>query len=140
MLHHVYILESHADDDWFDPDNATDGICFKNPKNLSQRVSIARAMAEGTSISAGSIVVDSMANDVERAYEARPEKLIVVQDGKIAFQSGIGPYQYSTTKLATFLQEDLTPVAGTAPAAGTPPLCFLASALALALAVLWMQR
>eukprot|EP01046_Picozoa_sp_COSAG06_P101601 COSAG06_NODE_47743_length_337_cov_0.655462_2_plen_37_part_01 len=36
-----------------------------------------------------------MENSVELAYEARPEKLIVVKNGCVVFKSGIGPYQYS---------------------------------------------
>ena len=36
--------------------------------------------------------------------QARPEKIVVVENGKIAFKTGIGPYQYSTSKLRTWLE------------------------------------
>ena len=94
----VYILEAHADDEWVDPDNAKDDVCFKKPRSLEQRIAIARAFSDGAGIPPARIVVDSMENQVELAYEARPEKLVVVKDGVIVFKSGIGPYQYSPVK------------------------------------------
>ena len=97
-LRHVYILEAHADDEWVDPDNAKDDVCFKKPRSLEQRIAIARAFSDGAGIPPARIVVDSMENQVELAYEARPEKLVVVKDGVIVFKSGIGPYQYSPAK------------------------------------------
>lgn len=107
-LHHVYILEAHADDEWQDPDNATDGICYRKPQTLQQRISIARSFATDSKIPVDRIVVDCMENTVELAYDARPEKLVVVQDGTIVFTSGIGPYQYSTSKLAAFLEQEVS--------------------------------
>ena len=106
-LHHVYILEAHADDEWKDPDNAADGICYRKPRNLQQRISIARSFATDSNIPFDRIVVDSMENIVELAYDARPEKLVVVRDGLIVFTSGIGPYQYSASQLAAFLDQEV---------------------------------
>ena len=54
------------------------------------------------------ILVDGMDNAAELAYEARPEKLVVVDgEGVVRFLSGIGPYQYSPRKLAEFLESQL---------------------------------
>jgi hypothetical protein len=39
----------------------------------------------------------------ELAFEARPEKLVLIQNESIIFLSGIGPYQYSPTILQAFL-------------------------------------
>jgi hypothetical protein len=103
----VYLLEAHADDEWQDPDNAADGICYRKPRTLRQRISIARSFATDLKIHVNRVVVDSMENTVELAYDARPEKLVVVQNGTIVFTSGIGPYQYSTSKLASFLNEEV---------------------------------
>ena len=93
-------MEAHADDEWRDPDNAIDDVCYMRPKDLSQRIALANVFAERCKIDPDRIVVDSMDNAVELAYEARPEKLVVVKDGRIVFKSGIGPYQYSTKKCA----------------------------------------
>ena len=37
--------------------------------------------------------------------QARPEKIVVIDNGKIAFKTGIGPYQYSTAKLQFWLEQ-----------------------------------
>ena len=76
-----------------------------------------------------------MDNKVELAYDARPEKLVVVKDGAIVFASGIGPYQYSTSKLADFLAQEV----GEGETFSVLPGCAAASALAMlvAAAVWW---
>lgn len=138
-LHHVYILEAHADDEWKDPDNATDQICFRKPTTLEQRIAIARSFAMDSGIETDRVVVDSMANSVELAYEARPEKLLIVQDGRIVFKSGIGPYQYSAQKLAAFLDQELSSTGSSSSSASSICVVAAAAAALLAAAAFWRR-
>lgn len=132
----MYILEAHADDEWQDPDNNTDGICYRKPQTLQQRVTIAQSFAADSKICVDRIVVDSMDNKVELAYDARPEKLVVIKDGTVVFTSGIGPYQYSPSKLAAFLDQE-----STASHSGAFSVCALGSAIAVlvTVAIRWRQ-
>jgi hypothetical protein len=62
---------------------------------LAERIAVARTFVAAASV-AGAVYIDGMDNAVELAYEARPEKLVVVDDaGCVVWKSGIGPYQYS---------------------------------------------
>eukprot|EP00729_Bicosta_minor_P002178 gene2178-34389_t len=118
QLHHVYILEAHPVDGWVDADNVSEGICLRQAKTFEQRVAAAEALASAAGLARDSILVDGMDNAAELGFEARPEKLVLVENGnsggsgagggevtnKILFLSGIGPYQYSPKKLATYLE------------------------------------
>jgi hypothetical protein len=111
-LRHVYVLEAHAADGWaLKEDNEDEGVCVKQPKTLEQRVAAARLWVGSTdgAIPANRVLVDDMDNSVELAFEARPEKIVVVDgaaDGgpTVLFNTGIGPYQYSVTRLEKFLE------------------------------------
>ena len=74
-LHHVYILEAHPVDGWADDDNTADGVCIKQPRTLQARLAAANAFAKASG-GLNNILVDGMDNEVELAYEARPEKLV----------------------------------------------------------------
>lgn len=118
QLHHVYILEAHPVDGWVDADNVSEGVCLRQAKTFDQRVAAAEALASAAGLARDSILVDGMDNAAELGFEARPEKLVLVENGnsggsgagggevtnKILFLSGIGPYQYSPKKLATYLE------------------------------------
>ena len=51
--------------------------------------------------------LDGIENKTERAYEARPERLYVIEDGKVTFRTGVGPYCYSVPKLRSFIEARL---------------------------------
>ena len=102
-LFHVYIVEAHPADGWVDADNVNEGVCHRQPTDLGERVALAKIMVAELKLDPTRVLVDSMDNAAEAAFEARPEKLAVVRDGSLAFLSGIGPYQYSPAKLAAWL-------------------------------------
>lgn len=93
-------------DGWQLPDNVEDGVCYSQPRTLAQRCAAARdmlALTEGVA-SGAALVVDSMDNACELAYEARPERLYVIRDGVVAFRSGPGPFCYSPSQLREYLR------------------------------------
>ena len=77
-------------DGWVDADNVAEGVCLMQAKTLAQRVDAAESLAAAAGLARDSILVDSMDNAAELAFEARPEKLLVVTSNTVLFLSGIG--------------------------------------------------
>tara|TARA_B110000208_G_scaffold118726_1_gene145256 strand:- start:548 stop:916 length:369 start_codon:yes stop_codon:yes gene_type:complete len=103
---HVYIVDAHPADGWLTPENGDDqdAVCVMQPTTLAERIAVARTFVAAASV-AGAVYIDAMDNAVELAYEARPEKLVVVDDaGCVVWKSGIGPYQYSPRALDAWLE------------------------------------
>ena len=44
----VYIREAHAEDQWQDEENVDDGLCFRQPRNLEERLALANRFIDGT--------------------------------------------------------------------------------------------
>lgn len=103
-LVHVYILEAHPIDAWIAPQNEEKQICYRQPKSLEERIKVAQNFVDGMQVE-GRIVVDDIDDKCDTLYEARPERLYVVQGGKIVWRSGLGPFQYSPSTLRAFLEE-----------------------------------
>ena len=40
------------------------------------------------------VLVDPMFNPLTTAYAALPERLFIVQDGIVAYEGGVGPFDY----------------------------------------------
>lgn len=114
----IYIREAHPSDGWESSGNkdgetlaSTTGrrkkICYLQTKRLADRLAVARdfqAAFEGSSAGRVPLLVDDPAtNALDIAYEAPPERLVLVRDGRVLFCSGQGPFQYSIEKLRAFL-------------------------------------
>lgn len=102
----VYILEAHPVDGWQLPDNEPDedDVCFAQPRTLDERMAVATAMRDRLGVGSP-LVVDGVDNACELAYEARPERLYVIQDGVVVFRTGPGPFCYSPAQLRAFLKD-----------------------------------
>ena len=103
---HVYIREAHAVDGWAISDNEGDeGTCFRQPRSTEERLERAGEFAASRGVE--HLVVDPIENGVERAYEARPERIYVLERGEdgivVGWRTGIGPYQYSVEALNAYL-------------------------------------
>ena len=125
----VYIKEAHASDGWaLTGDDGTiptevtaDGsadACLLEPRTTAARIAAAKRfrdeflftrledVMDDLSEQDVSMVVDDIENPLEEAFDARPEKIVVVRSGTVVFASGIGPYQYSPAELRAFLERD----------------------------------
>ena len=99
----VYIEEAHPLDAWQDDDNIKARIFLR-----SARTSNERCVAAGTCLSKLGIefpaVVDDLANTVERAYTAWPDRLYVIdRAGRIAYKSPPGPFGFQPDGVAQTL-------------------------------------
>lgn len=101
-LLHVYIIEAHAADEW--AMEVKPGVTYTQPKKLEDRLRIANEFARDLDIE-DRMVVDSMSNTADMGYEARPERLYVIDNGMIVWRSGLGPFQYDVDGLRVFLSE-----------------------------------
>jgi len=105
----VYIREAHPEDGW--AMKASDGLCYRQPKTLEARVKVASAFAErhAADFSGIPLLVDDPAtNRLDTAFEAPPERLVVVDDDlRVVFASGQGPFQYDPASVEAFLKEHL---------------------------------
>ena len=50
------------------------------------------------------IVMDSMTNDLDKAYAALPERLYVIQNGKVLYVGGMGPFDYKPQDLNVWIK------------------------------------
>ena len=83
--------------------NETEGVCYAQPKDLAQRLAIARDFVsrEGYEIP---LVVDRMENPADEVYAGWPERLYVVgADGKIAYKGKTGPFGYEPDEVDAWL-------------------------------------
>ena len=46
-----------------------------------------------------------MRNEAAMAYGAFPERLFIIQEGKIVYEGGTGPYNYDLTEVQKWLEE-----------------------------------
>lgn len=106
----VYIREAHPADEWA---MATpDGVETKQPVTLEERLRVARRFAahhKDTLLASTPVLVDDpCTNFLDRAYEAPPERLVVLDEAMtVVFASGQGPFQYGAAELKAFLDRSL---------------------------------
>jgi len=85
-------------------------IQFFQPKHFAARIECAEELKSVVKTKYNyvpKIFVDQMDNRLSELFAALPERLIVLQNGKIKFIGGKGPYQYSIPNLQTFIQKYL---------------------------------
>jgi len=98
----VYIDEAHPTDGWSLPINKEEGVCFRRPKTIEDRVKIAKVSKEKFP-SSFPTMVDLMDNNANKAFAAIPERLYGIVNDKIAFKGGPGPFEYDVDVLEEWL-------------------------------------
>jgi type I thyroxine 5'-deiodinase len=88
--------------------NETEDICYPQPKSLDQRVAIAKDFV-GRFQYELELVVDPMENLAEEAFAAWPERLYVVDDGKIVYKGDVGPFGFKPDEVEQWLAARLGP-------------------------------
>jgi len=106
---YIYIVEAHPTDGWY----LYPSVCHKEPTTIEERIELAKDlnkkfvlthMQESTSASVP-VLVDTMKNTASESYFAWPERLWIVQDGKVVYKGGIGPDNYHPEEVATWLSK-----------------------------------
>jgi hypothetical protein len=90
----VYIQEAHPSDGWQVQANLEDDVIMATPTTMAER----EAMAEVCMLKLAldmPMVVDDMEDSIDRAYNALPERLYVLNaEGKVVFKTVAGSHGF----------------------------------------------
>jgi len=101
----IYIAEAHPTE----RQHFSGNIDISTHETMEERVEAADTLREkaGDTLKGCPILVDQMDDRANLAYAALPERLYVLQDGKITFEGGVGPYFYNIDEVDTFLAKSV---------------------------------
>jgi len=112
----VYIKEAHPEDEWQMDSNEDEGVCYRQPRALGDRLAIARDFAERFDYRIP-LLVDAMDNAAMHLYSGWPERFYIVgSDGVIAYKGKPGPFGFEPDEVEAWLDEHPAPAAAPAPA------------------------
>lgn len=94
----IYVEEAHPTDGWY----FTNKYTVASHKTLQDRIESALNLSIDRELPCP-LVVDSMDDACQLAYGGHPERLFVIQDGRIIYHGGKGPQNYSLPELEAFL-------------------------------------
>ena len=99
----IYVREAHPTDEWQMKSNVKEDVCYRQPKTLAERLAIANDFTQRYSYPVP-FGVDDMANVVNDAYAAWPERLYIVDEsGRIVYRGGMGPFKYNPKEVRDWL-------------------------------------
>jgi hypothetical protein len=95
----VYVREAHPTDGWRMGDNDEAGIKFSQPRNYSERATMANTC--GTKLKMNMpLLIDEMDDRVGHAYSGMPARLYIIdKTGKVAYKSGRGPWGFKPDEM-----------------------------------------
>lgn len=95
----IYIAEAHSADGWA----FTNNINIKQHRSLEERLSAAQILVQRDPLCP--VVVDEMDNSTAGKYGALPERLYVLQAGKVIYKGGKGPWGYHPLEVRSVLEK-----------------------------------
>jgi hypothetical protein len=103
------VREAHPSDEWQVPSNRADGVCFRQPRTLGERVAAARQFAARHAFRLP-LAVDRMEDEAEARYAAWPERIYVVDElGRIGFKGAPGPFGFDPQAAGAWLASRAAP-------------------------------
>lgn len=104
----VYIREAHAEGEDQVPRNLEESVVFEQPETADERADVAAACMLRYNFSFP-MLLDGMDNDAEEKYISWPDRLYLVgADGKIAHQSGLGPFYFDVDAFEEAIRTNLS--------------------------------
>jgi type I thyroxine 5'-deiodinase len=98
----VYIKEAHPEDEWQMTSNEKEGVCYRQPRTLAERVAIANDFKTRFHYPLP-LVVDDLDNAVMNAYAGWPERLFVIESRRILYKGKPGPFGYHPEEVEAWL-------------------------------------
>uniref|UniRef100_A0A3Q2FFV0 Iodothyronine deiodinase n=1 Tax=Cyprinodon variegatus TaxID=28743 RepID=A0A3Q2FFV0_CYPVA len=95
----VYISEAHSTDGWSFRNN----VDISQHRSLEDRLSAAQILVQNDPLCP--VVVDDMSDVSAIKYAALPERLYVLQAGKVLYKGGMGPWGYNPQEVRSVLQK-----------------------------------
>ena len=113
----IYIREAHPSDEWQMDSNEEQGVCYKQPTTIEERLAIARDFVAREHWQLP-LWVDDIENKVDWVYAGWPERLYVIEtDGKIAYKGETGPFGFHPEEVEAWLEQRFPEVRKLTPAA-----------------------
>ncbi len=101
----IYIREAHPTDEWQMDSNEKEGVCYKQPTTLKERLAIARALV-GREQWQLPLLVDDIDNHVDWLFGGWPERMYVIEtDGRIAYKGKTGPFGFHPEEVEAWLEQ-----------------------------------
>ena len=97
----VYVTEAHPVDGWMPIYAPPEFAAVRYARTLDERLATARKFAEVYRVDPSLMIVDGLADELERGFEARPERLCVVRGGRLLWRCELG-----SRSLAAFPDEE----------------------------------
>ena len=72
-------------------------------KTLKERCDAAKLLIKSSRCPVP-VMVDTLHNEATEAYGAFPERLFIIQKGKIEYEGGTGPYNYTLPEVRDWLE------------------------------------
>lgn len=116
----IYIKEAHPIDEWRMDVNDDQGVCYIQPRNTGDRLTIASDFIKRFHYEIP-LLVDPFENPANEVYAGWPERLYVIDEqGNIAYKGGMGPFEFHPEEVEAWLGARFPDVAagGKAPAGG----------------------
>jgi len=105
----VYIREAHAVDSVW-PMATPDGTVMEEPRTLAEREQHASHCMSSLDLSPMPALVDDLADDANRCYDAWPDRLILIdRDGRVAYRSAPGPFGFDVEAFERAIAQELEP-------------------------------
>lgn len=102
----VYIDEAHPSDGWVAPPMGSSCFNVRKHQNLEERLGAARKLTEHFSLPPQcQLVADCMDNNANVAYGVSNERVCIVQQRKIAYLGGKGPFFYNLKDVRQWLEQ-----------------------------------
>ncbi|KAF6727441.1 Type I iodothyronine deiodinase [Oryzias melastigma] len=95
----IYITEAHSSDGWAFNNNYD----ISQHRSLEERLSAARILLQNDPLCP--VVVDEMSNAAAIQYGSHPERLYVLQAGRVVYKGGMGPWGYRPQEVRSFLEK-----------------------------------
>ena len=85
--------------------NEDQGVCYRQPTTLPERVAIARDFVTRFDYNIP-LIVDPMDDPAEEAYAGWPERLYVIDEtGHVVYKGGVGPFGFKPEELEAWLEQ-----------------------------------
>jgi len=99
----IYVAEAHP----AERNHFSGNYDITTHATMEQRIKAAHILREeaGDSLKDCPILVDTLDDNASQVYGASPERLYVLQDGKVTFEGGLGPFFYSVEQVEDFLSK-----------------------------------
>ena len=98
----LYIKEAHPTDEWQMESNEKEDVCYPQPRSTEERLAIARDFRDRFDWQMP-LLVDPIENQANALYAGWPERLYVIEGGRIVYKGGPGPFEFKPDELEAWL-------------------------------------